>query len=225
MADPIRILIVDDHAVVRKGLAMVLRLESDLEVVGEAENGRVGLERARQLRPDIVLVDMVMPEMDGQAMALALRKSVPDVKIMILSGTEVDERVFDLIAAGVEAYVLKEIEPAELVRAIHAVMHGEAYLHPEVLKKVLGRMQGSPTVPTAVALTARELEVLEWMASPNTYRQIARQLSVSEETIRSHAKSILDKLGQPNRSQAVLAAMRLGLIELRDSGRVDKRAV
>ena len=204
---------------------MVLRLESDLEVVGEAENGRVGLERARQLRPDIVLVDMVMPEMDGQAMALALRKSVPDVKIMILSGTEVDERVFDLIAAGVEAYVLKEIEPAELVRAIHAVMHGEAYLHPEVLKKVLGRMQGRPNVPTAVALTARELEVLEWMASPNTYRQIARQLSVSEETIRSHAKSILDKLGQPNRSQAVLAAMRLGIIELRDAGRLDKRVV
>src|SRR5512142_3437236 len=93
VADPIRILIVDDHAVVRKGLAMVLRLEPDLEVVGEAENGRVGLERARQVRPDIVLVDMVMPEMDGQAMALALRKSMPDVKIMILSGTEVDERV------------------------------------------------------------------------------------------------------------------------------------
>jgi DNA-binding NarL/FixJ family response regulator len=225
VANPIRILIVDDHAVVRKGLAMVLRLEPDLEVVGEAENGGVGLERARQLQPDIVLVDMVMPEMDGQAMALALRKSMPDVKIMILSGTEVDERVFDLIAAGVEGYVLKEIEPAELVRAIHAVMHGEAYLHPEVLKKVLGRMQGRPAMPTPIALTVRELEVLEWMASPNTYRQIARQLSVSEETIRSHAKSILDKLGQPNRSQAVLAAMRLGLIELRDSGRVDKRVV
>ncbi len=223
MADPIRILIVDDHAVVRKGLAMVLRLEPDLEVVGEAENGRVGLERARQLRPDIVLVDMVMPEMDGQAMALALRKSVPDVKIMVLSGTEVDERVFDLIAAGVEGYVLKEIEPAELVRAIHAVMRGEAYLHPTVLKKVLGRMQGRPAVPAPAALTARELEVLEWMASPNTYRQIARQLNVSEETIRSHAKSILDKLGQPNRSQAVLAAIRVGLIELHDAPRMDKR--
>ncbi len=223
MADPIRILIVDDHAVVRKGLAMVLRLEPDLEVVGEAENGRVGLERARQLRPDIVLVDMVMPEMDGQAMALALRKSVPDVKIMVLSGTEVDERVFDLIAAGVEGYVLKEIEPAELVRAIHAVMRGEAYLHPAVLKKVLGRMQGRPAVPAPAALTARELEVLEWMASPNTYRQIARQLNVSEETIRSHAKSILDKLGQPNRSQAVLAAIRVGLIELHDAPRMDKR--
>ncbi|MGE5248663.1 MAG: response regulator [Bacteroidota bacterium] len=216
MADPIRILIVDDHAVVRKGLAMVLRLEPDLEVVGEAQNGLVGLERARQLSPDIVLVDMVMPEMDGQAMALALRKAAPGIKIMILSGTEVDERVFDLIAAGVEGYVLKEIEPAELVRAIHAVMHGEAYLHPDVLKKVLSRMHGPSGAATSGALTARELEVLEWMASPNTYRQIARQLSVSEETIRSHAKSILDKLGQPNRSQAVLAALRAGLIHLRE---------
>ena len=225
MADPIRILIVDDHAVVRKGLAMVLRLESDLEVVGEAENGRVGLERARQLRPDLALVDMVMPEMDGQAMALALRKAAPEIKIMILSGTEVDDSVFDLIASGVEGYVLKEIEPAELVRAIHAVMHGEAYLHPDVLNKVLRRMQSPPAVSTAAALTARELEVLEWMASPNTYRQIAQQLNVSEETVRSHAKSILDKLGQPNRAQAVLAAIRLGLIELRDSSRVDKRQV
>ncbi len=202
---------------------MVLRLEADLEVVGEAQNGRVGLELARQLQPEIVLVDMVMPEMDGQAMALALRRAAPHIKIMILSGTEVDERVFDLIAAGIEGYVLKEIEPAELVRAIRAVMHGEAYLHPDVLKKVLSRMRGSSGISAVSALTARELEVLEWMASPNTYRQIAHQLNVSEETIRSHAKSILDKLGQPNRSQAVLAAMRLGLIELGDSARADRR--
>ncbi|MBI2332362.1 MAG: response regulator transcription factor, partial [Chloroflexi bacterium] len=141
MADPIRILIVDDHAVVRKGLAMVLRLEPDLEVVGEAENGRVGLEAARSLTPDIVLVDFVMPEMDGQEMALTLRKSNPLIKIMMLTGTEVDDRVLDLVAAGIEGYVLKNIEPVELVRAIHAVVHGEAYLHPDVMKKVLERMK------------------------------------------------------------------------------------
>ncbi len=225
MTEPIRLLIVDDHAVVRKGLAMVLRLEPDLLVVGEAENGRMGLERARQLRPDIVLVDMVMPEMDGQAMALALRKAMPAVKIMILSGTEVDERVFDLIAAGVEAYVLKNVEPGELVRAIHAVMRGEAYLHPDVLKKVLSRMHAVAAASSVPPLTARELEVLDWMASANTYRQIAQELSVSEETVRSHAKSILEKLGQPNRSQAVLAAMRLGLIQLHEAHGVDKKRV
>lgn len=211
MPDPIRILIVDDHAVVRKGLAMVLRLESSLEVIGEAENGRAGLEAAKRLQPDIVLVDLVMPEMDGQAMALALRKSNPNIKVMMLTGTEVDDRVYELVAAGVEGYVLKNIEPGELVRAIHAVAHGEAYLHPDVMKKVLSKMQPQPA--SGVSLTPREQEVLEWMATPNTYKQIAAQLSISEETVRSHAKNILEKMNQPNRAQAVLAAMKMGLIK------------
>jgi DNA-binding NarL/FixJ family response regulator len=215
MPEAIRLLIVDDHAVVRKGLAMVLRLEPDLEVVGEAENGKVGLVAAKSLDPDIALVDLIMPEMDGQEMALALRKSRPDIKIMMLTGTEVDDRVFDLVAAGIEGYVLKNIEPRELVRAIRAVMRGEAYLHPDVMKKVVAHMhlQRQPSVP----LTPREREVLEWMATPNTYKQIAAQLSVSEETIRSHAKSILEKLGQPNRAQAVLAAIRAGLVKLSEN--------
>lgn len=211
MPESIHILIVDDHAVVRKGLAMVLKLEPSLEVVGEAENGRAGLEAAKRLQPDIVLVDLVMPEMDGQAMALALRKSDPNIKVMMLTGTEVDDRVYDLVAAGVEGYVLKNIEPGELVRAIHAVAHGEAYLHPDVMKKVLSKMQPQPAA--GISLTQREQEVLEWMATPNTYKQIAKQLSVSEETIRSHAKNILEKMNQPNRAQAVLTAMKMGLIK------------
>lgn len=214
-SNPIRILIVDDHAVVRKGLVMVLRLEPDLEVVGEAENGRAGLAAAMSLHPEIALVDLMMPEMDGQEMALALRKSDSKIKIMMLTGTEVDDRVFDLVAAGIEGYVLKNIEPGELVRAIHAVAHGEAYLHPDVMKKVVSRMQPHPAAP--VSLTPRELEVLEWLATPNTYKQIAGRLSVSEETIRSHAKNILEKLKQPNRAQAVLTALRMGLIKLNDS--------
>ncbi|HEU0293175.1 MAG TPA: response regulator transcription factor [Anaerolineales bacterium] len=212
MPDPIRLLIVDDHAVVRKGLAMVLRLEPDIEVIGEAENGRAGLEAARNLNPSIVLVDLVMPEMDGQEMALALRKSNPKIKVMMLTGTEVDDRVFDLVAAGIEGYVLKQIEPGELVRAIRAVVHGEAYLHPDVMKKIVSRIQ--PQKAPSVSLTPRELEVLEWMATSNTYRQIALHLCVSEETVRSHAKNILEKMKQPNRAQAVLTAMRIGLIKL-----------
>jgi DNA-binding NarL/FixJ family response regulator len=214
MPDPIRILIVDDHAVVRKGLAMVLRLEPDLEVVGEAANGRNGLEAAKSLNPHIVLVDLVMPEMDGQEMALALRKSDPQIKIMMLTGTEVDDRVFHLVAAGIEGYVLKQIEPGELVRAIRAVVRGEVYLHPDVIKKVLRRMSSESQPAGAISLTPRELEVLEWMATPNTYKQIALQLSVAEETIRSHAKNILEKMKQPNRAQAVLAALKMGLIKL-----------
>jgi len=212
MTDPIRILIVDDHAVVRKGLAMVLRLEPDLDVVGEAENGRVGLEAALSLHPDIALVDLVMPEMDGQTMALALRKSDPKMKIMMLTGTEVDDRVFDLLSVGIEGYVFKNIEPAELVRAIHAVVNGEAYLHPAVMKKVLGKIQ--PQSAPFVLLTPREMEILDWMATPNTYKQIAVQLGVSEETVRSHAKNILEKMKQPNRAQAVLSAMKMKLLKL-----------
>jgi DNA-binding NarL/FixJ family response regulator len=212
MPDMIRLLIVDDHAVVRKGLAMVLRLEADLDVVGEAENGLAGLAAAENLKPDLALVDLVMPVMDGQEMALALRKSRPDIKIIMLTGTEVDDRVYDLVAAGIEGYVLKNIEPGELVRAIHSVIQGEAYLHPDVMKKVVAHMHLQHRPP--ISLTPREREVLEWMATPNTYKQIAGALCVSEETIRSHAKSILEKLGQPNRAQAVLAAIRMGLIEL-----------
>jgi len=214
MSDTIRILIVDDHAVVRKGLVMVLRQEAGFEVVGDAQNGRLGLESAQRLNPDIVLVDLVMPEMDGQEMALALRKSHPNIKIMMLTGTEVDDRVYDLVAAGVEGYVLKNIEPGELVRAIHAVARGEAYLHPDVMQKVLSLMQNRETKGSATSLTPRELEVLEWMATSKTYRQIAETLGVSEETIRSHAKNILEKFGEPNRTQAVLAAIRSGIIAL-----------
>ena len=214
MLDPIRILIVDDHAVVRKGLVMVLRQEAGFDVVGDAQNGRIGLESAQRLNPDIVLVDLVMPEMDGQEMALVLRKSHPNIKIMMLTGTEVDDRVYDLVAAGVEGYVLKNIEPGELVRAIHAVARGESYLHPDVMQKVLNRMQNRETKDSAISLTPRELEVLEWMATSKTYRQIADTLGVGEETIRSHAKNILEKFSEPNRAQAVLAAIRSGIIEL-----------
>ena len=178
MPDPIHILIVDDHAVVRKGLAMVLRLEPDIEIVGEAENGRVGFDAAQRIIPDIVLADLVMPEMGGQEMALLLRKTNPAIKIIMLTGTEVDDRVYDLVAAGIEGYVLKNIEPGELVRAIHAVVQGEAYLHPDVMKKVISRMQ--PQRSSVIPLTPRELEILEWMASPNTYKTSKKVAKITQ---------------------------------------------
>jgi DNA-binding NarL/FixJ family response regulator len=215
---PIRILIVDDHAVVRRGLIMVLKLEPDFEVVGEAENGVVALELVEKLSPDLVLLDFAMPEMDGAATVLTLGEQFPDVKILILSGVEVDDRVLDLLAAGVDGYILKDIEPAELSQAIRTVASGEAYLHPTLARRVLNRMaERDRTKPTSqVRLTPREKEVLRWMATPNTYREIASQLFVSEETIRSHAKRILSKLQQPNRAQAVLTAVREGYLDLPD---------
>ncbi|MBX7233548.1 MAG: response regulator transcription factor [Caldilineales bacterium] len=212
----IRILIVDDHAVVRKGLAMVLRLESDFEVVGEAGNGQQALALARTQRPDLVLLDLILPGMDGVQIARALRALLPAVRILVLSGAELDERLSEIMAAGVDGYVLKEIEPEDLKQAIRAVAEGESYLHPAVARQVLRRLQarGQAPSPAAAPISPREHEVLRLMATEATYRQIGEQLTIGEETVRSHAKSILRKLDQPNRVQAVLAAVRLGLIEL-----------
>lgn len=211
--DRIRILIADDHAVVRKGLAMVLRLEQDFEVVGEVGDGRQAVEMALKLRPDLVLLDRKMPGMDGQEAAKVLRDSLPFIKILILTGADLDSDVYDMLAAGVDGYVLKDIDPFELKQAIRAVASGEAYLHPTVARMVLNRMSSPPQPDMHAQLTPRELEVLGWLASPLTYRQVAEQLNVSEETVRTHAKHILNKLGQPNRAQAVLAAIRMGLVE------------
>lgn len=212
----IRILIADDHAVVRKGLVMVLRLEPDFEIVGEAENGKEAVDLARKLQPDLVLLDMVMPEMDGQQAMQAMRKTLPDIRVLVLSGVELDDRVLDLLAAGVDGYVMKDVEPDELTQAIRTVARGEAYLHPALARRVLERTAArrSATPALQVRLTPREQEVLRWMATPATYRQIAEALFVTEETIRSHAKRILSKFQQPNRAQAVLAAVRAGLIDL-----------
>ncbi|MCB9098523.1 MAG: response regulator transcription factor [Anaerolineales bacterium] len=220
MAEPkIRILIADDHAVVRKGLIMVLRLEPDFEIVGEAENGLRALELAHQLQPDLVLLDLMMPEMDGRAATEALQTQLPATKILILTGMEIDEGIIDILTSGVSGYVPKDIEPNELAKAIRAVAHGEAYLHPTMARRVLEKMTTRQTASKPennVQLTPREQEVLQYMATPATYREIAEKLFVSEETIRTHAKHILGKLQQPNRAQAVLAAVRAGLIELPD---------
>jgi DNA-binding NarL/FixJ family response regulator len=211
----IRLLIVDDHAVVRRGLVMVLRMEPDFEIVGEAENGARAVQLAQQLLPDLVLLDFVMPDMDGEATAQALQAAVPNVRILMLTGVALDERVLDMLAAGVDGYVMKDIEPDDLAQAIRTVARGEAYLHPTLARRVLDRVneRRSP-LPPQLQLTQREQEVLRWMATPATYRAIAERLFVSEETIRSHAKHILSKLQQPNRAQAVLAAVRAGLIQL-----------
>lgn len=217
MADgKIRLMIVDDHAVVRRGLAMVLRIEADFEIVGEAENGIRAVELAKQLQPDLALLDFVMPGMDGEATAKALQAAAPHIRILMLTGVTLDERVLDMLASGVDGYVMKDIEPDELAQAIRIVAKGEAYLHPALARRVLARVseRHAPALPFQVQLTQREQEVLRWMSTPATYREIAERLFVSEETIRSHAKHILSKLQQPNRAQAVLAAVRAGLISL-----------
>lgn len=209
----IRILIADDHEVVRAGLALVLRQEPDFEIVGEARNGAETVAKTGELRPDLVLLDWKMPEMDGVTAARAIRQQVPGVRILVLSGAPVEDAVLDNLDAGVDGFVHKAISPSNLALAIRLVAGGQPYLAPEVTRALLARAQ-SGGEQKQVSLSPRELDVLRLMATPATYRQIGDQLAISEETVRTHAKSILAKLNQPNRTQAVIAGLRAGLISL-----------
>lgn len=209
----IRILIADDHEVVRAGLALVLRQEPDFEIVGEARNGVETVARTGEPRPDLVLLDWKMPEMDGVTAARAIRQQVPGVRILVLSGAPVEDAVLDNLEAGVDGFVHKAISPTNLALAIRVVAGGQPYLAPEVTRALLARAQ-SGGEQKQVSLSPRELDVLRLMATPATYRQIGDQLAISEETVRTHAKSILAKLNQPNRTQAVIAGLRAGLISL-----------
>ncbi len=209
----IRVLLVDDHAIVRKGLAMVLQLEPDIEIVGQAESGEIAIVLAQSLTPDLVLLDFVMSGMNGEQTAAALRKLSPKTRILMLTGVDLDDRVLKMLATDADGYVIKNIEAEQLAEAIRTVVRGEAYLHPTLARHLLeSNRQPAPT--PKITLTRRETEVLRLMATPATYKQIAAKLYVSEETIRTHAKHILGKLQQPNRAQAVLAAVRAGLIDL-----------
>jgi len=215
-----RILIADDHAVVRRGLEMVLRLESDFEIVGDAANGEEALAQTKRLAPDLVLLDLKMPRLDGIEAARAIKRHAPRTRILMLTGIEADQQeVMKALEAGADGYVLKEVSPEELSRAIRVVGAGEAYLQPAVTRRVIERLRARSPARAEVhaemieSLTPREREILQLMATSATNREIAQKLIISEETVKSHTKNILAKLGQPNRTRAVVFALRHGLIE------------
>jgi two-component system, NarL family, response regulator LiaR len=211
----IRVLIAEDHAIVRKGVRTLLSLEKDIEVIGEAANGREAVERTMELNPDVILMDLVMPELDGIQAILEIKAHRPDAKVLVLTSFATDDKIFPAIKAGALGYLLKDADPAELANAIRQVNAGEYSLHPIIARKVLQELNLSPKRSAAAQpLTGREVEVLRLVAQGKSNRQIAEELVLSLGTVRAHLSSILGKLHLASRTQATLYALREGLASL-----------
>jgi DNA-binding NarL/FixJ family response regulator len=213
----IKVLLVDDQALVRSGFRMILEAKEDLEVIGEAADGREAVELAQVTSPDVILMDVRMPELDGvQATRLILERG-SSARVVILTTFDLDEYVFEAIRAGASGFLLKDVRPAELVDAIRVVAAGEALLAPSVTRRLLDRfardVPEERTPPSLDDLTDRELEVLRLVAQGLSNAEIAEQLVVGETTVKSHVSSILRKLRLRDRVQAVVAAYEAGLVK------------
>jgi two-component system, NarL family, response regulator LiaR len=214
---PIRVLIVDDHAIVRKGTRALLATERDIEVVGEADNGADAVALAQTLHPSVILMDLVMPRMDGIEATRQITSRQPEVRILVLTSFAADDKVFPAIKAGALGYLLKDSSPEELVQAIRQVHRGEPSLEPSIARKVLSELTHPPKQPpTTDPLTERELTVLRLVAQGKSNRDIAEQLFIAEITVRTHVSNILSKLHLASRTQAALYALREGLASLDD---------
>ena len=207
----IRILIVDDHGVVRQGLRMYLALDPELEVVGEAANGAEALRLTHELQPDVVLMDLLMPVMDGIAATGAIRRELPDVEVIALTSVLEDSAIYGAMRAGAIGYLLKDTQADELCRSIKAAAAGQVQMSPSVAARLLREVR-SPENPEP--LTERETEVLRELALGKSNKEIAAALVIAEKTVRTHVSNILAKLGVTSRTQAVLHAMRSGLVTL-----------
>jgi NarL family two-component system response regulator LiaR len=213
MADVISVLIADDHPFVRHGLRTYLETLDDLEVVGEASDGAEAVELATRLLPEVVLMDLVMPELDGVEATRAIRAASPSTKVIVLTSFDDDEKVFPAIKAGAAGYLLKDVHPAELAEAVRKASRGEALLAPSVAARLMQEVAGEGGRP-GNDLTERELEVLRLIARGQANKVIARELGVSEKTVKTHVSNILAKLHLADRTQAALYAVREGLAEL-----------
>jgi NarL family two-component system response regulator LiaR len=208
----IRLVIVDDHAVVREGLRTYLELEDRLQIVGEASNGREAVDKVRAYMPDVVLMDLLMPEMDGIAATRAIKEFAPDVKVIVLTSFQDDEHIMPAIEAGATGYLLKDVSAPDLVKAIEGAYAGHAQLHPEVARKLMEQVrQPRRREEPGEDLTPRERDVLRLIASGMSNKEIARELVMTERTVKGHVSNILGKLNLQDRTQAALYAVRHGL--------------
>ena len=206
---PIRIVIVDDHSVVRQGLRMFLSLDPELEVIGEANNGQEAVEQVIKLKPDVVLMDLLMPVMDGITATQIIRKEHSDTEVIALTSVLEDTAVVNAVRAGAIGYLLKDTQGDELCRAIKAAANGQVQLSPKAAERLMREIR-APESPEK--LTERETEVLRQLAAGKSNKEIASEMYISETTVKTHVSNILMKLGVPSRTQAALYAVRIGLI-------------
>jgi NarL family two-component system response regulator LiaR len=217
MTAAIRVLIADDHTILRKGIRALLGTEPDIEVVGETADGLETVAQAEALRPDVILMDLVMPRMDGIEATRRIAAEQPGVRILVLTSFAADDKVFPAIKAGALGYILKDSGPAELVQAIHQVHQGQPSLEPSIALKMLQEISHpAQQPPTPDPLSEREMEVLRLLAQGKSNREIADQLVITELTVRTHVSNILGKLHLASRTQAALYALKEGLASLAD---------
>jgi DNA-binding NarL/FixJ family response regulator len=212
MNETIRVLIADDHPIVRQGLRLVFSVQRDLLLVAEATNGEEAIQKARETRPDVIVMDLVLPVKDGLTAIREITEEFPTARILVLTSFDDDEKVFEAIKGGALGYLLKDSAPDQLLDAIRSVYRGESALQPAIARKVLEEFKRPSAHPKAEAsLTSRELEVLQRLAQGLTNREIASELDVSVRTVTTHVRNILDKLHLANRTQAALYGRALGL--------------
>jgi two-component system, NarL family, response regulator LiaR len=212
VAETIRVLVVDDHAVVREGLRAFLELQKGIEVAGEAGDGQEAIEAAARLRPDVILMDLVMPGLDGVAAMRSLRESVPDARVIVLTSFLDDDKLMPALRSGAAGYLLKNAQPQELARAVRAAHAGEALLDPVVAARLVETLAAEDDEEPIDRLTPREREVLVLIGRGFPNKRIARELEVSEKTVKTHVGHVLAKLGVSDRTQAAVLAVRAGLV-------------
>jgi two-component system, NarL family, response regulator LiaR len=224
---PIHVLLADDHAIVRQGLSYFLGLQEDLSIVGEATNGKEAVERTSALRPDVVLMDLFMPEMNGIEATKAIRQECPDVKIIVLTSFSEQDHVLSAIKAGANGYMLKDADPVQIVEAIRGAHAGIPQLHPAAAAQLMSHVasDAAPAQPESAgrteraaggapdALTAREREILAHIAQGLSNKEIAAACGIAEKTVKTHVSNVLSKLGLADRTQAALYAVKNGIVD------------